>query len=91
MSDLGIGPLERDHQLDAFDSGGEELDRWLRRFARIAGGAGTAKTYVGARAMLVQARDERAAGFCERLGFTRSLTDALHLVVLIEDLRRAFG
>lgn len=165
MSDLRIGPLERVHQLDAFDSGADELDRWLHRFARIADGAGTAKTYVlasgnrvlgyyaltpgavnrhelperhakgmpahpigaillarlavdrslqgqgygralmadaairtlqaadlvGARAMLVHARDERAAGFYERLGFTQSPTDALHLMVLIKDLRRTFG
>jgi ribosomal protein S18 acetylase RimI-like enzyme len=46
---------------------------------------------VGARAMLVHARDEQAAGFYERLGFTRSPTDALHLLVLIKDLRRTFG
>ncbi len=165
MSELRIGPLERVHLLDAFDSGADELDRWLHRFARIADGAGTAKTYVltsgnrvlgyyaltpagvsreelperhakgmpahpigvillarlavdrslqgqgygralmadasirtlqaadlvGARAMLVHARDEQAAGFYERLGFTRSPTDALHLMVLIKDLRRTFG
>jgi len=165
LSDLRIGPLERVHQLDAFDSGADELNRWLQRFARTADGAGTAKTYVlangnrvlgyyaltpaavnrqelparhakgmpahpvgvillarlavdgslqgqgygralmadaairtlqaadlvGARAMLVHARDERAAGFYECLGFTRSPTDALHVMVLIKDLRRTFG
>jgi predicted N-acetyltransferase YhbS len=165
LNDLQIAPLERVHQLDAFDSGADELDRWLRRFARIADGAGTAKTYVltdesrvlgyyaltpaavnrhelperhakgmpahpvgvillarlavdrslqgqgcgralttdasirtlqaadlfGARAMLVHARDEPAAGFYERLGFTRSPTDALHLMVLIKDLCHTFG
>jgi hypothetical protein len=46
---------------------------------------------VGARAMLVPTRDERAASFCERLGFTRSPTDALHLMILIKDLRRTLG
>ncbi|MCP9492043.1 MAG: GNAT family N-acetyltransferase [Solirubrobacteraceae bacterium MAG38_C4-C5] len=46
---------------------------------------------VGARAMLVHARDERAAAFYERLGFARSPTDPLHLIVLIKDLRRTFG
>ena len=165
MSDLRIGPLERGHQLEAFASGADELDRWLHRFARVADASGTAKTYVlangnrvlgyyaltpaavnrhelperhakgmpahpigvillarlavdsslqgqgygralvtdaairtlqaaelvGARAMLVHARDERAAGFYERLGFTRSPTDALHLMVLVKDLRRTFG
>lgn len=45
---------------------------------------------VSARAMLVHARDESAAGFYERLGFTRSPTDQLHLMVLIKDLRRTF-
>jgi len=46
---------------------------------------------VGARCMLVHARDETAAAFYERLGFTRSPTDPLHLMVLIKDLRRTFG
>ena len=165
MTDLRIAPLARDHQLEVFDSGAPELDDWLRRFARMADAAGTARTYVladgprvlgyyaltpgavdraelserhargmpahpigvillarlavdrslqargygralvadaalrtlqaaelvGARAMLVHARDELAAGFYERLGFTRSPTDALHLMVLIKDLRRTFG
>jgi hypothetical protein len=46
---------------------------------------------VGACAMLVHARDETPAGFWERLGFTRSPTDQLHLMVLIKDLRRTLG
>ena len=165
MTDLRIGPLSSDHQLDAFDSGADDLDQWLRRFARVADASGTARTYVlaeggrvlgyyaltpgavsrldlperhargmpahpvgvillarlavdrslqgqgygralmadaavrtlqaadlvGARAMLVHARDEPAASFYERLGFIRSPTDALHLMVLIKDLRRTFG
>ena len=165
MTDLRIGPLTRDHQLDAFDSGADELDRWLVRFARLADAAGTARTYVlaldtrvvgydaltpgavhrrdlpgrhaqgmpahpigvillarlaidrshqgqgygralmadaavrtlqaaelvGARATLVHARDEFAAGFYERLGLSRSPTDPLHLMVQIKDLQRTFG
>ena len=165
MSALRIAPLGRDHRLDAFDSGAEELDDWLRRFARVADAAGTARTYVlaeddrvlgyyaltpgavqrrdlperhakgmpahpirvillarlavdrslqghrygralvadgavralqaadlvRARGMLVHARDDHAAGFYERLGFARSPTDPLHLMVLIKDLRRTFG
>jgi GNAT superfamily N-acetyltransferase len=165
LTDLRIAPLARDHHLDEFDSGAAELDDWLRRFARVAAAAGTARTYVlandrrvlgyyaltpgavarqdlperhargmpahpigvivlarlavdrslqgkgygralvadaalrtlqaaelvSARAMLVHARDERAAGFYERLGFIRSPTDALHLMVLIKDLRRTFS
>jgi GNAT superfamily N-acetyltransferase len=161
-----IAPLRRGHRLEAFSSGAEELDDWLRRFARVADAAGTARTYVladeddrvlgyyaltpgavsrrdlpqrraqgmpahpigvillarlavdrslqgqgygralvadaavrtlqagdlvGARAMLVHARDDQAAGFYERLGFVRSPTDPLHLIVLIKDLRRTFG
>jgi GNAT superfamily N-acetyltransferase len=160
-----IAPLGRGHRLETFDSGAEELDEWLRRFARVADAAGTARTYVlaendrvlgyyaltpgavqrrdlperhakgmpahpigvillarlavdqslhgqgygralvvdaavrtlqaaglvGARGMLVHARDDRAAGFYERLGFVRSPTDTLHLMVLIKDLRRTFG
>lgn len=46
---------------------------------------------IGARAMLVHARDGLAAGFYQRLGFTRSPTDPLHLLVLIKDLRLTFG
>jgi predicted N-acetyltransferase YhbS len=34
------------HDLDHFDSGVPELDRWLRQTARIAAAAGTAATYV---------------------------------------------
>ncbi|MDE3131482.1 MAG: GNAT family N-acetyltransferase [Acidobacteriota bacterium] len=162
---MRIAPIGRDHVLNVLDSGAPELDEWLRRFARLADAAGTARTYVlvdgqralgyyalspgsvgreelperhargvpahpigiillarlaldhslqgkgygralmtdaavralaaadivGARAMLVHARDETAAGFYERLGFTRSPTDPLHLMVLIKDLQRTFA
>lgn len=165
MTGLRIALLARDHQLDEFDSGAADLDDWVRRFARVADAAGTARTYVlvddlralgyyaltpgavhredlperhargmpahpigvvvlarlavdrslqgrgygralladaairtlqaaeliGARALLVHARDETAAGFYERLGFTGSPTDPLHLMVLIKDLRRTLG
>ena len=46
MTNLRLGPLERAHKLDRFDSGAEELDGWLRRYARIADAAGTARSYV---------------------------------------------
>jgi hypothetical protein len=36
-------------------------------------------------------REETAAAFYERIGFTRSPTDPLHLMVLITDLRRTFS
>jgi GNAT superfamily N-acetyltransferase len=45
---------------------------------------------VGARAMLLHARDQTAATFYERLGFSRSPTDPLHLMVLTTDLNRTF-
>jgi GNAT superfamily N-acetyltransferase len=165
VNDLRIVPLARDHQLEQFDSGAEDLDRWLTRFALVADAAGTARTYVlaaerrvlgyyalapaavdrvdlperhargtprhpigvillarlaidrtvqrqgygkalvadagiralqaadliGARALLVHARDDDAARFYERLGFLRSPTDERHLLVLMKDLRRTFG
>jgi GNAT superfamily N-acetyltransferase len=46
VSDLRIEPLRRDHQSEQFDSGIEELDRWLHRFAHVADASRTARTYV---------------------------------------------
>ena len=46
---------------------------------------------IGARALLVHARDDNAATFYERLGFIRSPTDRHHLLVLMKDLRRTFS
>jgi GNAT superfamily N-acetyltransferase len=51
-----VAPLADAHQLDAFASGVESLDRWLRQSARIAAAAGTAATYV-------LCRDERVVGY----------------------------
>lgn len=34
------------HEIDQFDSGVVELDRWLQNSARVAGCAGTAATYI---------------------------------------------
>ena len=45
---------------------------------------------IGARALIVHASDERAAAFYERFGFLPSSTDALHLAVLMKDLRTSF-
>ena len=42
---------------------------------------------IGVRALLVHARDERAAAFYARHGFEPSPTDPLHRVLLIKDLR----
>jgi ribosomal protein S18 acetylase RimI-like enzyme len=46
---------------------------------------------VGARALIVHARDQRAVAFYERFGFVRSPTGSLHLAALMKDLRRTFG
>ena len=46
---------------------------------------------VGARALIVHARDQRAAAFYEHFGFVRSPSDPLHLVVLMKDLRKTFA
>lgn len=53
---LPVCPLGDDHAVDGFDSGVEEIDRWLRRMARTAGLLGTAATYV-----LVRAEPDRTA------------------------------
>lgn len=42
----------------------------------------------GIRALVVHAKDENARGFYEHFGFNSSPTDALHLFLLIKDLRR---
>ncbi len=43
---LPIEALNEHHVIDRFDSGVEELDRWLRRTALTAASVGTAATYV---------------------------------------------
>lgn len=42
---------------------------------------------IGARAVLVHAKDERARGFYVRFGFEPSPTNPLHLIVLMKDVR----
>jgi len=39
-------PLDRRHRLDAFECGEAALDDWLRRYARQAQGAGSARVFV---------------------------------------------
>jgi predicted N-acetyltransferase YhbS len=48
-----LGPS---HNLESFDSGVEELDRWLINSARTAGAAGTAASYLAL-------RDEHVVGY----------------------------
>lgn len=52
----------------------------LRRCAQAA-------DMIGARAVLVHAKDERARGFYVRYGFEPSPTNPLHLIVLMKDVR----
>lgn len=51
-----VAPLSPARDLDRFDSGVAQLDRWLRRSAHIAAAAGTAATYV-------LCRGERLVGY----------------------------
>ena len=44
---------------------------------------------IGARAIIVHAKDERARGFYEKYGFAASPTDPLHLIILMKDVRRS--
>lgn len=157
--------LAAQHSTEEFDCGKPELDDWLKRFALLNQGTGTARTYVvhrngdvvgyyslasaavmhaeatarvkkglaahaipvillarlavdrseqqtglgaallkdallraagaadniGARAVLVHAKDEDAKGFYEHFDFEPSPTDPLHLFLLMKDLRHAFG
>ena len=163
MSDPGtIEKLRPDHQLDGFDCGKEELNRFLIRHALANQRAGSAQTYVlahdlrvvgyyslaagavthdeatervkkgqarhaipvillarlaidkaiqgrgigpallknallraahaadiiGARALLVHAKDSQARSFYEQFGFEQSPTDPLHLLLIMKDLQR---
>ncbi|PWU11693.1 MAG: GNAT family N-acetyltransferase [Verrucomicrobia bacterium] len=47
-----------------------------------------AANVIGVRAVLVHAKDQKAASFYGRYGFVPSPTDPLHLMLLMKDLRR---
>jgi GNAT superfamily N-acetyltransferase len=47
METRRIEKLRRDHPIDAFDCGQEDLNSWLRKHALQNQGAGAAQTYVG--------------------------------------------
>jgi len=49
----------------------------------------SAANVIGVRAVLVHAKDDDAAAFYAKFGFTRSPTDALHFMLLIKDLKRS--
>ncbi len=65
---------------------GKGIGKGLLRDALVR--ALAAAEVVGVRAILVHAKDEQAARFYAQFGFAPSLTDPLHLMVLIKDLRR---
>ncbi|MDP2325640.1 MAG: GNAT family N-acetyltransferase [Gammaproteobacteria bacterium] len=163
MSDFGsIGKLRPDHDLDAFDCGKEDLNRFLKRQALTNQQANSAQTYVlasdlkvfgyyslaassvsydaatdrvrkgqarhpvpvillarlavdltvqgkglgaallkdalirtasaadtvGARALLVHAKDGDAKAFYETFGFDPSPSDPCHLLLIMKDLQR---
>jgi len=48
----------------------------------------SAADVIGIRAVLVHAKDEKAAAFYRKFGFESSPTDLLHLMLLMKDLRR---
>lgn len=43
---LGPEPLDGEHQINGFECGEGSLDIWLVRYAQLAGGVGSARTYV---------------------------------------------
>jgi GNAT superfamily N-acetyltransferase len=51
----------------------------------------TAAATIGARALLVHAKDEQAKSFYEHFGFEPSPTDPLHLFLIMKDLKRRIG
>jgi GNAT superfamily N-acetyltransferase len=53
--------------------------------------AASASGQIGARAVLVHAKDEEARAFYERFDFEPSPTDPLHLFLLMKDLRASLG
>ena len=50
-----------------------------------------AASLIGARAVLVHAKDDRARAFYLRCGFEPSPTHPLHLVMLMKDIRKTLG
>ena len=53
--------------------------------------AAAAADIIGVRAVLVHAKDSKAAAFYSQFGFSTSPTDPLHLLLLMKDLRRTLG
>jgi GNAT superfamily N-acetyltransferase len=47
--------------------------------------------WIGVRAIMVDAKDQDAANFYDRLGFTASVNDPLRLFIMIKDVRRSLA
>ena len=59
----------------------------LDSLLRITG----ASDAIGVRAVLVEAKDEKAKAFYEHFGFEPSPVDKYHLYLLIKDIKKTFG
>lgn len=98
MSDYGSGRIEklkREHLLDSFDCGKEDLNRFLKRQGDQPSAAqgcsatcSEAADTIGARAVLVHAKDDNARGFYEHFNFEQSPSDPYHLLLIMKDLLR---
>ncbi len=64
--------------------GGQMLLQALARAAEAA-------SLIGARAVLVHAKDGQARSFYQNYGFEQSPTHPLHLVLVMKDIRKSFG
>ena len=71
------------------DEQGQRLGAALLRDALLR--ALSAADKIGARAVLVHAKDDEAREFYEHFGFEASPSDPLHLLILMKDLRRMLG
>jgi hypothetical protein len=53
--------------------------------------AASAAATIGARAVLVHAKDDNAQGFYEHFNFEPSASDPYHLLLIMKDLLRIVG
>lgn len=47
--------------------------------------------WIGVRALMIDAKDQDAANFYDRLGFTASVNDPLRLFIMIKDVKRSLA
>lgn len=75
----------------AVDRGEQGRGLGSRMLLEAAARAAAAAEVIGARALLVQAVDDRARSFYLKHGFEPSPTHLLHLIMLMKDIRRSLG